>query len=59
MLTKLSNSRVLDNKMKRQILGGLTCKQQCQSDCNHDDQIRTALNGDSGNSASIVIPEPQ
>ena len=59
MLSKLSKSRVLDNKMKRQILGGLTCKQQCQSDCNNDEQIRTGLNGDSGNLASIIFPEPQ
>jgi hypothetical protein len=53
MLVKLTSERVLDRKMKRQILGGITCTEQCKDDCNNDEQIRTSLNGDAGNSASI------
>jgi hypothetical protein len=59
MLVKLTNVKVLDDKMKRQILGGADCSDQCLDDCNSDEQIRTTLNGDAeGKKPSILPPTP-
>jgi hypothetical protein len=47
MLTKLTEEgRVLDNNMKRKILGGASCDSQCDNDCGYDSVIRKDQNGD-------------
>ena len=47
MLKKLTNVRVLDEKMKRHVLGGLgdDCKQQCYEDCGLDHTVRKNQDG--------------
>jgi hypothetical protein len=56
MLRKLTNgTRVLDEKMKKQIFGGASCANQCKDDCNNDEQIRKALDGDAEGKKVVPI----
>lgn len=55
MLVKLTSVKVLDNKMKRQILGG-SCSDQCFDDCNSDTQIQKSANGDAEGKKIGILP---
>ena len=56
MLEKLTNVRVLDKKMKRQILGGADCGVQCGKDCT-DPDLTKQIGGDvSGKQLGLLPP---